>query len=114
MARRLLCLLLLAACDRKDPTAAPATVDASPPAPSWTASPDIYTAPSSSPSSTPSSGGPAPSPIEAQRKKVTRIEDDPALVAAADALKKHYGGQIPKELSLQAADRPEGRGRALI
>lgn len=112
MARRLLSLLLLAACDRKDPQSAP--VDASPPPVVSTASPDIFTAPSSSPSSTPSSGGPAPSPVEAQRKKVTRLEDDPALVAAGDALKKHFGGQIPSALSVQAAERPEGRGRALI
>jgi hypothetical protein len=54
------------------------------------------------------------SPVEAQRRKVTRVEDDPALVAAVDALKKHYGGQVPKELWLQATERPEGRGRALI
>ena len=117
MARRLLSLFcLLAACDRKDPQAS--AIDASPPtpssSPSWTASPDIYTAPSSSPSSTPSSGGPPPSPVEAQRKKVTRLEDDPALVAAAEPLKKHFGGQIPNPLSFQSADRPEGRGRALI
>lgn len=117
MARRLLSLLwLLAACDRKDSQAASTDASAVTPSssPSWTASPDIYTAPSSSPSSTPSYGGASPAPIEAQRKKVTRLEDDPALVAAADALKKHHGGQIPKELSLQVADRPEGRGRALI
>jgi hypothetical protein len=115
MARRLLCFVLLVACDRKDPQAAPAdaSVEASPPPSSpvgSTASPDIYTPPSS----TPRYAGPPPSPVEAQRKKVTRIEDDPALVAAVDALKKHYGGQVPNPLSVQAAERPEGRGRALI
>jgi hypothetical protein len=37
---------------------------------------------------------------------VTKLEDEPALVAAGDALKKHYGGTLPKEaLSLQIAGR---------
>jgi hypothetical protein len=114
MARRLLWLCLLAACDRKDPQASPVAVDASSPIASSPtaspASPDIHR----SPSSTARYGGAPPSPVEAQRKKLTRIEDDPALVAAVDALKKHYGGQVPNPLSVQAAERPEGRGRALI
>lgn len=96
-------LLLVIACDRKDPQATPTPLDAAV---------DAAVTSSSPPPTRPS--GPAASPVEALRKKVTRVEDDPALVAAAEPLKKHYGGQLPKELWLQAAERSEGRGRAVI
>jgi hypothetical protein len=107
MARRLLCLLLVGACDRKEPQAIPvdASIEASPP-------PAVIS--TSSASASPSYGGPAAIPVEARRSKVSRVEDEPALVAATDPLKKHYGGQVPKELWLQAAERPEGRGRAVV
>jgi hypothetical protein len=104
MLRRLVLLALLVACDRKD--AAPASVDASVPAPlsPLPASASVSAAPVSA---APYAGPPAP-PIEAARKKVTRLDDDPALAASADAIKKHFGGQLPKELWVQSA------GRALI
>jgi len=105
--RRLLCLLVLTACDRKDPQAS--AVDAATPVVSATVT---ATAPSPSPE-LPYLGPPA-SPVEATRRKITRLEDEPALVAAKAALEKHYDGVIPKDLSIQAAERPEGRGRALI
>lgn len=102
--RQLVFWLLLVACDRNETK--PAAVDASAPPPPVLPTTASATAPAYT-------GAPA-SPIEALRRKVTRVEDDPALVAAVDGLKKHYGGQVPKELWLQAAERPAGRGRALI
>jgi hypothetical protein len=113
MARPLLLLALLVACvacDRNE--SKPSAVDASsPPVTSSSSSPLVVPAPAPSEAT---HAGPPATPVEAQRKRVTRVEDDPALVAAVDALKKHYGGQVPKELWLQAAERPEGRGRALV
>src|SRR5687768_5594574 len=103
MLRRLAFCVLLVACDRKETP--PATVDAAPPPPITSVIPSAVA---------PAYTGAPISPVEALRRKVTRVEDDPALVAAVDALKKHYGGQVPKELWLQATERPEGRGRALI
>lgn len=98
-------VLVLPACDRRDSQATPrdASVDASP------SPPVISTA-----SVTVPHPGPSATPVEAQRKEVSRVEDDPALGAALDLLKKHYGGQLPKELWLQSVERPEGRGRAVL
>jgi hypothetical protein len=106
MPRRLLSLVLLAACDRKDPNAS-LRIDASPaPVVSASAAPVL-------PSSAPYAGAP-PSPVEAHREVMTRIEDDVGLAGARDRLKKQYGGHVPKELWVQVAHRPEGRGRVFL
>jgi hypothetical protein len=108
MFRSLVVAILVAACDRND--AKPSVVDASPPA---TPPPPATSTPLASVTgATPS--GPPVAPVEARRTKALRIEDDPALVVAADALKKHYGGQVPRELWMQIAERPEARGRTLL
>jgi len=86
-----LVLVVAAACKKDEP--APVAVDAAAPVESAKAT------------STPPPAVDTGEPIEARRKKVTKLEDEPALVAASDALKKHYGGRVPKELSLQIAGR---------
>lgn len=53
-------------------------------------------------------------PIEARRKRVTRLEDDPTLLAASEAVKKRFGGKVPAALDIQIADRPGGHGRAVF
>lgn len=115
MVRRVLFLLLVAACSRSETR--PAVVDAGPVA--IDAASDVASAPASASATSATSGAPSTPasrlpPVEARRTKTTRIEDDPALVAAAPELRKHHGGTIPRELAIQSADRPEGRGRALL
>lgn len=109
MPRPLACLVLLVACDRHEPPKA-SPVDAAPSSSSSHARPAIAPIAPIAPAASIAPIG----PVEAQRKKITRVEDDPALVAAIHPLEKQYGGRIPKELWVQAAERPEGRGRALI
>ncbi len=111
MIRRAPFLLFLAACSRSEPK--PAPPDAAPPAPIASAT-ATTTATASATGTSTATPSPRLPPIEARRAKATRVEDDPALVAAAGELRKHFGGTIPRELALQIADRPEGRGRALL
>ena len=53
-------------------------------------------------------------PIEARRKRITRLEDDPTLLAASEAVKKRFGGKLPAALDIQIADRPGGHGRVVF
>lgn len=99
-------VVLTIACSRSSPRGSP---DAAP-----SAAIDDAAAPPPTASAPP----PAPSvpvaPIEARRTRITRIEDEPALVAAADALKKHFGGQVPRALDVQSVVRSDARGRAVL
>lgn len=111
MIRRALLLMLLAACKRSETT--PAPPDAAPPA-SPSASAPVPTASASVTATSTATPSPRLPPVEARRAKVTRLEDDPALVAATAEIRKHFGGTVPRELAVQSVDRPEGRGRALL
>jgi hypothetical protein len=99
------------ACSR--PKAAPGA-DAAPAASASAASAASQAAPTEEPPAPREvSVAPAPS-LEARRATLARVEEDRALAANADTLRKHFGGAIPSGLVVQTADLSLGRRRAIL
>jgi len=95
--RALLLVLLSLGCSRNKAESAPDAAPPPPPEPSAVPAPVVTNAAATA----------RPSvnvlPVEARRSRVSKLEEDPALLANADTLRKHFGGAIPSGLVVQTA-----------